>query len=126
MQPRVAVGMVEVPMGIDEVRDRVSTELRKSLGDLRARYADPGIDEHLAIRARQDGDVSAGALEDADIVSQLVRHYGRHRGAILDQADDAARFGKCLARRRPSARWRVSRTTDAAEAKAASRQQFFL
>jgi hypothetical protein len=35
-------------------------------------------DKHFAIRAGQDGDVSAGALEYADIVSQLVRNDGRY------------------------------------------------
>jgi hypothetical protein len=70
--------------------------------------------------AGQDGDVSAGALEYADIVSQLVRNDGRYRGAVLDQADDAARLRKCLARRKPYARCRVESTADAAEAKASS------
>jgi hypothetical protein len=46
--------------------------------------ADAGIDEQLAVRTRQDGDVSPRALKYADIVSQLVRNDGRHGGAILD------------------------------------------
>src|SRR6202166_4739857 len=114
MQPFVAVGMIEVPVRVDEMRDRIGAEISKRLGDLRTRYADAGIDKHFSVRARQDGDVSAGALEYADIVSQLVRNDGRRRGAVLDQTDDAARLRECLARRKPSARGRVNRT-DAAE-----------
>jgi molybdenum cofactor biosynthesis enzyme MoaA len=41
--------MVEVPVGVDQVRNGISAKTGKSLGNLRARYADTGIDEHLAI-----------------------------------------------------------------------------
>ena len=34
MQPAVAIGMVEVPVRIDEMRDRIGAESRKSPGDL--------------------------------------------------------------------------------------------
>ena len=112
MQPLVAVGMVEMPVRVDEVRDGIGAEVGKRLGDLRARYADAGVDEHFAVRTGQDGDVSAGAFEHADIVSQLVRDDGRNRGAVLDQADEAARLRKRLARRKPSSRGRVSRTAE--------------
>jgi hypothetical protein len=87
---------------------------------LRTRYANTGIDKHFAVGAGEDGDVSAGALEYADVVSQLVRNDGRYRGAVLDQADEPARLRKCLARRKPSARCRVESTAAAAEAKASS------
>jgi hypothetical protein len=60
---------------IDQVRDGIGAKTGKSFG---------GIDKHFAISAGQDGDVSAGALKYADIVSQLVRNDGRHGGAILD------------------------------------------
>src|ERR1700730_4041903 len=120
IHPCVAGGMIEMPVRVDQVRDGIGAETGKSLGDLRTRYANTGIDKHFAIGAGQDGDVSAGALEYADIVSQLVRNDGRFRGAVLDQADDAARLRKCLARRKPSARCRVKSTADAAETKASS------
>ena len=76
--------MIEMPVRVDKVRDRIGAKTGKSFGDLRTRYANTGIDKHFAIRAGQDGDVSAGALKYADIVSQLVRNDGRDGGAILD------------------------------------------
>ena len=36
MQPVIAVGMIEVPMGVDEMRDRIGAELGERLGDLGA------------------------------------------------------------------------------------------
>ena len=93
--------MIEMPVRVDQARDRIAAKTGKSSGDLRMRYANTGIDKHFAVGA---GQVSAGALEYADIVSQLVRNDGRSRCAVLDQADDAARLRKCLARRKPSAR----------------------
>ena len=84
IQPYVAVGMIEMPARVDQVRDGIGAKTGKSFGDLRTQYANTGIDKHFAIGAGQDGDVSAGALEYADIVSQLVRNDWRHGGAILD------------------------------------------
>jgi hypothetical protein len=112
--------MIEMPVRVDQVRDGIGAKTGKSFGDLRTRYANTGIDKHFAVGAGQDGDVSAGAFEHADIVSQLVRNDGRYRGAVLDQTDDAARLRKCLARRKPSTRCRVESAAEAAEAKASS------
>ena len=36
MQPVVAVGMIEMPVGVDQMRDRIGAELRQCLGDLGA------------------------------------------------------------------------------------------
>ena len=51
LQPRVAVGMIEMPMRVDQVRDWIGAEICQRLGHLRARYADPGVNEHLAVRS---------------------------------------------------------------------------
>jgi hypothetical protein len=74
--------MVEVPVRVDQVRDGIGAEIGESFGHLRARYADAGVDQHLAVGARQHGDVSTGAFEHADIVSQLVRDDGRGTAAL--------------------------------------------
>jgi len=87
MQPVVAAGVIEMPVRVDEMGDGIGAEVGEGLGDLRTRSRDTGIDEEFAIGARQDGNVAAGALENADIVSQLVGLDRRYRGAVLDQAD---------------------------------------
>ena len=117
--------MVEVPVGVDEVRDRIGAEVCQCLRQLRARDADAGIDQHLAVGPGQHGDGAAGAFEHADIAAQLVRDDRRHGGAVLDQADDAARLRKGLAWREPSSRGRGGRAADAAKTEAAPRQQMF-
>jgi hypothetical protein len=61
--------MIEVPVRIDQVRDGIGAEIRQSFGDLGARRTDAAIDEHFAIRPGQNGDVAAGALKNADIIS---------------------------------------------------------
>ena len=53
----------------------------KSFGDLRTRYVNTGIDKHFAIRAAQDGDVSAGALEYANTFRSLCVTMGNTAGA---------------------------------------------
>jgi hypothetical protein len=123
MQPCVAIGMIEVPMGVDQVRDLLVSEPIERFGELRARYADAGIDHDLAILAGENGDIAAGSLEYADVVSQSVRRDRRSRGAVFDQADQTAGFREGLARRQPSAQG--GSTADAAQAKVPPRQQIF-
>ena len=88
-------------MRVDEVGDWIDAELRQRLGDLGTRYADAGVDEHLAVGAGQNGNVPAGAFEHADIVAQPVRDDRRNGGAVLDQADEAAGLREGFARRQP-------------------------
>jgi hypothetical protein len=126
MQPFVAVGMVEVPMGVDQMGDGIGPEVGERLGDLRAGDADTAIDQHLAVRAGEHRDVTAGALEYADIVSQLVGDDRRHRRAVLDHADEAARFRVGLTGRQPAVGCGKGGAADAAQAKAATRQQVLL
>ena len=90
IQPLIAVRVIEVPVCVDQVRNRIAAQPIRSLQDARAGCRDPGINEHLAIGACQDGDIAARALEDTDIIAQLVNLYGRCRGAITDQIDDVA------------------------------------
>lgn len=89
VQPGVAVGVVEVPMGVDQVPDRVGAERREGRGDLALRDADSSVDEELAVRAGQDGHVPARAGEDADVSAERL-HVDRPRGrGVLDVLDDA-------------------------------------
>ena len=68
--------MVKVPVRVDQMRNGIGAETGKSPGHLGARYADTCVDQHLAVGARQHGNVSARAFEHADIISQLVRDDG--------------------------------------------------
>jgi hypothetical protein len=51
--------MIEMPVGIYEVRDWTRTEILEGPGNLVARYTDARIDQQFAIRAGKYTDVSA-------------------------------------------------------------------
>ena len=70
VRPGVAVRVIDVPMGIDELPDRVRTQAVE--GRHYARFGDrePGVDKKLAILASEDGDISAGTFQNADIATQ--------------------------------------------------------
>ncbi len=72
VNPGIAVGVVVVPVGVDEALDGVGADGEEGLGDLRARGGDAGIDEDLALGAGEHGDVAAGAHEDADVAAKLL------------------------------------------------------
>ena len=68
MQPFIAAGVIEVPMRVDQMRDGIGAEIGEGFLHLRARHADAGVNQHLAIGPGQDGNVAAGAFQNADIV----------------------------------------------------------
>ncbi len=73
MEPLVAVRMIEMPVGVNKMCDGLGTEFCQRLGNLRPRHADAGIDQHFAIAAGEDGDVSSRALKYADVVPQFMK-----------------------------------------------------
>ncbi|WP_430640250.1 hypothetical protein [Bradyrhizobium diazoefficiens] len=121
MQPLIAVGMVEMPVGVDEMGDGIGAETGQRIGELGARHADAGIDQELAVGPGQDGDVAAGAFEHADIVAKPGGRDRRNCRTVLDQADEAARLGVGLARCEPSGGGGERGAADATQAKAAPR-----
>jgi hypothetical protein len=80
---------------------------------LGTRRTDAAIDEHFAIRPGQNGNIAAGTLKHADVIPQIMLRNRRYRGMILERTDEASRLCKCLARRKPSTRCRISRAADA-------------
>ena len=72
VEPGIPIGMVEVPMAVDQMADRVSAQRRERLGKLWPRHADTRIDQHLAVWAGDDADVAARPLEHGDVVSELM------------------------------------------------------
>ena len=121
IQPLIAVRVIEVPVRVDQVLDRIVAEAIGCFQNARAGCGDSGIDEHLAVDACQDSDVAAGALEDADVAAQLVNLDGRLRSLITDQIHDVARFGEGAARREPSSTCRNRSRRHAAQTESAPR-----
>src|SRR5713101_2239390 len=103
IQPLIAVRVIEMPVGVDQMSDRIAAEAVGDLEDSRAGCGDSGIDEHLAISAGQDSDIAARALENADVAAQHMDLDGRLGGVITDQIHDIACLGVGLRGAQPAA-----------------------
>ena len=82
VQPLVAVGVVEVPVRVDQMPDRLGTEACQRLGDLRPRAGNAGVDEELAVRAGEDRDVAARTHQHTDPAAQAM-HGDLRRACVL-------------------------------------------
>jgi hypothetical protein len=97
------VRVVEVPVGVDQVFDRITAEVVDGFEDAGARRGDAGIDKQFAVGACQDGDVATRALDDRDIAAQLVELNGRFRRLVADQVHDVAWLGSGFRGTEPAA-----------------------
>ena len=71
VQPFVAVSVVEVPMRIDQMFDRIVAKTRQRFNYSRFCAWYTGIDKEFSIPTREHGDISAGTFKNADIAAQL-------------------------------------------------------
>src|SRR6266849_10045952 len=72
----VVIGMVEVPVGIDDVFQRSIAKAIESLFELGPSGRNESVDDEFAIGAIEHYHGSAGAVEHGDIVSKLLRFHG--------------------------------------------------
>ena len=72
MKPFVAVGVIEMPVRIDQVFDWIATETAESFGYSRTRSSDSGIDQKFSVTAGEHGDISARTLENADVPAKFL------------------------------------------------------
>src|SRR6516225_8288301 len=100
--PLIAVRVIEVPVRVDHVLDRIATEATGLFQDARAGYGDPGIDEHLAVGACQDTKIPTRPPQDTDVTAEPVNFDGCFRGLVTDHVHDVARLRESLSRREPS------------------------
>src|SRR5260370_34847669 len=103
IQPLIAVRVIEMPGGVDQMSDRSAAEAVGGVQDSRTGWGDSGIDERLAIGTGQDSDIAARALENADVAAQPVDLDGRLGGGATDQIHDIACFGVGLRGAQPAA-----------------------
>jgi hypothetical protein len=96
VHPFVAVGVIPMPMGIDEVLERGRTNTVKGGRKLWLRNRDTGIDHQLAFIAVQNGDVSAGAYQYTDVAAQWLDGDIRLSCLGVDLDDGTVDLGKRL------------------------------
>jgi hypothetical protein len=87
MEPLVSAGMIELPMSIDQVCDRLGVQTRQGFSELGTRHANSTINEYLSVGTRQDGNIATGSFENTHISAQLIRSYRRRRRTVFDKTD---------------------------------------
>ncbi len=70
---RVVIGMVEVPVGVDDVFERSVAKAIESLFEPGPGGRNESVHDEFAVGAVEDYHASAGAGEHRDIVSKLLR-----------------------------------------------------
>ena len=87
MQPFVAVGVIEVPMRVNQVLDRIAAEGIERIGDPSSGAWDTGIDEKFSIAAGEHCNISARTFKNADIAAQL-RNSNLRAGSSVSNGND--------------------------------------
>src|ERR1700730_9327431 len=73
---RVVIGMVEVPVGVDDVFHRSVAKAIESLFEPRPGGRNESVYNEFAVGAVEDDHGSAGAIEQSHIVGKLLRFPG--------------------------------------------------
>src|SRR5215472_6964794 len=72
VKPFISVGVVEMPMSVDQMSDRVGTEAIECFHDSGPRRGDPRVNQQLAVVTREHNYISARAFQHADIPAKLL------------------------------------------------------
>src|SRR6266852_8871696 len=73
---RVVIGMVEVPVGVDDVFHRSIAKGIESFFESGPGGGNESVHDEFAVGAVEDYHGSAGAVEHSDIVSKFLRFHG--------------------------------------------------
>src|SRR6266496_6168364 len=104
MHPLIAVGVIEMPVRVDEMVDRPRIHPGQSVGDPGARGCITGIDNQFAVSSGEDGDVSAGADKCAHISAQGLHGDISGFRTLARRNDDVFAFGEEMSWRKPRSR----------------------
>jgi len=99
----------------------LQTEIGQRLLDLGARRRDPCVDKELSVISDQDAHVTAGTRKSADAATKLSRGDVRRRRGLADLDDKTFGGRERFRWRKPAARGRERRATEAAKAETTSR-----
>src|SRR5258705_12670754 len=73
---RVVIGMVEMPVGVDDVLNRSVAKAIESLFEPGPGGRNESVYDEFAVGTVEDYHGSAGAVEHGDIISELLRLHG--------------------------------------------------
>src|SRR5262249_61913943 len=72
VHPFIPIGVVEVPVCVDEVLDRIGADDCECVADPRARTEISGVNQKLTVATRQNPDISSCAHNHAYVAAQLL------------------------------------------------------
>ena len=93
MDPLVATGMVEVPVGVDQLLDGIGVDACDGLLDVWTGGDDFGINQQLSVRAGENRDISTSAQKDADVAAKVLNRDFRCGGFLERSSNDASCLG---------------------------------
>ena len=84
--------MIRVPMGVDQLSDRVSAQIVERCFEPDSRYRESGIYKKFPVLAGEDSDVSSRALQNGDVAANRMR-FDLGFGRCIDHGwDNTLRF----------------------------------
>ncbi len=88
MQPFVPIGVVEMPMRVDQMLDRIVAEGGERLGNLGSSAGNPSVHQQLSIGPRQNRDVPTGSHEHADVPAKRLHVNLRRLSGLANLRDE--------------------------------------
>src|SRR5580693_8329577 len=82
VQPRIAAGVIEVPVRVYQLLDGVRVDVCQRHGKVRPRRDNFAIDQQLSVRAGQNGNVSTRTQKNGDVATKRLQRNFR-RGGFL-------------------------------------------
>jgi hypothetical protein len=93
MDPLVAAGVVEMPVGVYQLFDGIRVDAREGFRDVRTCGDDFCIDEQLSVGASENGDVSTSTQKDADVTAKALNRGFRYGDFFERSSNEAVRLG---------------------------------
>src|SRR3954454_9290091 len=71
--PGIAIGMIRVPVSIEQLRDRVRTKSVESFQNPCLRDGESCVDKKLAVLSSEHSNISSRAFQNADVSAKRIR-----------------------------------------------------
>ena len=89
MQPGIAFAVIEMPVRVDQMFDRIAADARQRCRQRGACGAKARLYEELAIGSGEDGDVAARAQDHVQIVAHTLNRQFRRGGVVAHGGNDS-------------------------------------
>src|SRR5215469_13820406 len=80
VQPLVAIGVIKVPMRVDEVLDRIGTNRGQRVSNFWTRTGKAGIGQQLTVPTGENRDISTGPHQNVYVAAEFLDRDGAGGG----------------------------------------------